>query len=319
MKKQFVLSTILIASFLAYAPLSHSETDPQESMATCRQETILEHWLHWLLMEIGVRKPEDYACFGPVVEDEFANTASAQFEKSLIDDGRYTKAIQKNEALLFRWQYDPYLKPVFDKGLPQDYRYVLRMGPSLRFLYGEPSGVGEGYTIGEHTVRVLEIYRDQKDHYNVAQFTGPFSTHSVDEFMQYTLAFHDIGKSIAFRGGDKNRETRYSVPLSWTLMKAAGFSDQESRLAMELIGQHQQIGSYLQGKVQLDEVREGIARASAASGVSEQQFFKLLEMIFIADAGSYPYLHDHVFRTDSSGKLVPVDDESYMEVKNLYQ
>ena len=38
---------------------------------------------------------------------------------------------------------------------------------SVPFLYAEPSGVSEGYSIGEHTYFVLQIYNDQKGPYQI--------------------------------------------------------------------------------------------------------------------------------------------------------
>ncbi|MNS74564.1 hypothetical protein D3C72_1080450 [compost metagenome] len=252
-----------------------------------------------------------------IVENEMAGTPSARFVLSLINNKMLTASLRNDKALTKFLVFDPYLQSAFLKS--STYRETLTQGLSLMFLFSEPSGVREGYSIGQHTIRTLETFEEQQELYDISKIQIPYTNTSAASLLRYTLAFHDIGKSIAHRGGDKGRETRYSNILAYKLMRASGFTDADSVLAMNLIDQHQLIGSYVQGKMSLKQVTEEFHARAEYLRIKPADYFKMNEIIFIADAGSYPYLRQNAFNKveverangKKAEKLITKDQDRY--------
>lgn len=232
---------------------------------------------------------------GSFVEAELASTPSARFLRSLINQKNLDASIRGDKSFSDSLKVDPYLEPVFSSDEPAGYREMVTQNLSLAFLYGEPSGVQEGYTVGEHTVRVLETFEEQQALYQVHSIKVPYLKHDIQTFLRHILAFHDIGKSIAYRGGDKGREVHYSNKLAFNLIRAAGFTEAESVLALNLVDQHHIIGSYVQGKISLESAATEIRERATKLNVKPAEYLRLLEIIFVSDAGSYPFLRDNVF------------------------
>lgn len=243
-------------------------------------------------------------------------SSEARFVESIFRSLYLDKAIRKDRWLLEGLKADGTLEKVY----AEDPRYqnILIHGPSMRFLYGELSGTAEGYTIGQHTVRVLRVYEEQKKLHGIHRMKPPQGVRNLEVLMRYTMALHDIGKSIAARGGDKSRENVYSVPLSEDILTAMGFQPAEVRLGAALIDQHQVIGQFLQGRSTAEMAANQLKQAAAALGVSEVLFFDLSELVFVSDAGSYPFLQSYVFRRDASGKLIP-KAEKYGELAGFFR
>jgi|GEM_PF-3565903 hypothetical protein len=260
--------------------------------------------------------------YGSIVENEFAGTPSARFVLALVNNLKLTATLKADKALGKFLFYDPYLQPVYLKNSPMNYKETLTQHMSLMFLFSEPSGVREGFSVGNHTIRVLETFEEQRELYNIDEVQIPNSKNSATQLLKYTLAFHDIGKSIAYRGGDKGRETRYSNIIAYDLMRASNFTDADSILAMNLIDQHQLIGSYVQGKMTLEYVTKEITDRAHYLRMNPTDYFKLSELVFVCDAGSYPYLRENAFDkievTRANGKkaqkLVTINRARYAEL-----
>jgi hypothetical protein len=229
-----------------------------------------------------------------------------------LQDGQMVACLENQKALDFSLKQDKWLK----KQLDADDRLqnTFKEDPSYKDLLAEISvknlmagdaGVSEGYSIGQHTTYALLIYESQKQQYKINEQHTPSFVKNKDLFMRYTIAYHDIGKSIAVRTGDKTREVVYSYPIAWRLMKHSDFTDDESRFTIALIHQHQTIGYYLTGQMSLEEATAQIKHMADFSHTSVQDFFYYLEVLYVADAGSYPYLKDKVFEQTPEGKMVP--------------
>lgn len=236
-----------------------------------------------------------FQAFASSPSSNLENTSSARFIRSLIGQKNLDASIRNDKSFSEFLNHDPYLEPVFSSNDPAGYREKITQDLSLGFLYGEPSGVQEGYSVGEHTVRVLETFEEQQGLYQVQSIKVPYLNRDIQTFLRYTLAFHDIGKSIAYRGGDKGREVHYSNKLVYNLVRAAGFSEAESALVLNLVDQHHVIGSYVQGKIDLDSAATEIRERALKLSIAPTEYLRLLEIIFVSDAGSYPFLRDNVF------------------------
>ena len=230
---------------------------------------------------------------------ELTQATGAEIVAALSAEPIYTHAVQMDRQILTQFVNDSHLRQA-SPAYPQN----LAAGPSLSFLFLEPAGVGEGYTIGQHTIRVLDLYRAQKSMYGLTNDPKPSAVVSWDRLLIYTLAFHDIGKSIAYRGGDKSRETVFSVPLAEDLLQVAGLSPLEVKIGASLIDAHELIGRYLQNEISASPVTAQIRLHARQAELDPRTFFALLELVSVADAGSYPALHELVFR-NVNGRLVP--------------
>jgi hypothetical protein len=273
-----------------------------------------EGWKGQILSALDITS-EMNCTYGPLVEKANETSPSAAFIKSLVRQFQFQRDLKR-----------AVLTPLFAKeaklqnAVQADpiYKKVLEETPSLQFLYGEFSGVSEGYTIGEHSVRVLQVYENQKDLYGIKSIHLADRFGDLESVMKYTLAFHDIGKSIAQRSGDKSREADYSGPISDVFMKTAGFSPSAVKLARALIHSHQVIGLFLQQRMTLEKAVISAKNAAAYAEVDPANFFKLMEIIFVCDAGSYDNLRNWVFETTSSGLLQVKDQNTYNELKEQF-
>lgn len=243
------------------------------------------------------------------------DTVSGKFIRQLSENPALTAAIRSNAAFIKQLLDDPRLKFAFE-GNPK-YREVLANGPSLSFLYGQNAGVSEGYSIGEHSTRVLEVFEDQRPHHDLDKIKKPAEVRNLQNVLKHALAFHDIGKSIAVRAGDKSLEEQYSDPLIQILMPASKFNQAETDLAYALVDSHQVIGGYLHGK-SLEQTKDKLKDAASKAKMDPKEFFKLATLFFTCDAGSYPTLKSTVFETKSDGKLTPRSEKSFSELSKEF-
>lgn len=196
------------------------------------------------------------------------------------------------------------------------YKQILDKGPTLRFLLGEPTGVREGYTVGEHASRLLDVYEEQKEIYFPEAKQAIYQIRDFDSFMTDLLVLHDIGKSIGYKAnGGNSTETQYSTPFIGIFFNSMGYQQNEVVLAQSLIDAHKIIGDdYLKSpsKATLEKAVSKIKEAANKTHLNTSLYFDLLEMLFICDAGSYPGLQGRIFTKDrNTKKLTPKDQTAY--------
>lgn len=199
---------------------------------------------------------------------------------------------------------------------------------NIQTLYEGPTGNSDqdAVTIKMHTDKALNIFVNQKEFYREPGQLGTSALENFEKLMAFTIALHDIGKSIAVRLGDKNQEEFFSVPIARVLLKRIGFPSKAIGLATGLIEQHQLIGDTLKKVAALKtQKRESeinktiqlaiskISQQAKISGVSNSVFVKSLAILFIADANSYDYLSKTFFhnKNGSGSMLVPNDEDTY--------
>ncbi len=199
---------------------------------------------------------------------------------------------------------------------------------NIQALYAGPTGNSDqdAVTIKMHTDKALNIFVNQIEFYREQGQLGTSALENFEKLMAFTIALHDIGKSIAVRLGDKNQEEFFSVPIARVLLKKIGFPSKAVGLAAGLIEQHQLIGDTLKKVATLreqkreNEINKTIQLAigkmkqqAKISGVSNSVFVKSLAILFIADANSYDYLSKTFFhnKNGSGSMLVPNDEDTY--------
>jgi hypothetical protein len=253
-------------------------------------------WQLWLLRKLHDEPCPDY--FIPQYQERLpvCDQASPEDMVSCISGIEYlSRKITFDYYLHDQLKNDSDLQKYLQEPDHEDYKVQMDK-PSLPKLFDGPSGTSEDYTIGEHTSRVLRIYENQKMFYPLSSMNVPSYIRDRERFMKYLLTYHDIGKSIsATLYGDNSHEIQYSYPLAWRLMLDSKFSTPETRLAVALINRHKVLGDFMRGLIPRDEVVAELKQSAQFAGATPIQFFNLLEVLFVADAGSYPVLQQQVF------------------------
>lgn len=222
---------------------------------------------------------------------------------SLKTDPFFRKQVQNDSELQSVYSADAAFRTVIEE-------------LAVRDLYDGPSGVSEGYSVGQHTALALAILESQIPHFDFSTMKLPNYLVNPQRFMKYLVAFHDIGKTIGYKVYHNNsHEIEYSYPLAWRLMNNSKFSQDESKLAIALVHEHKVIGDFMQNKISLQEAKASIRRYAKFSACDANTFYSLLEFLYVADAGSYPYLRQKVFREEPTGKLV-IQSDSSNELRN---
>lgn len=179
----------------------------------------------------------------------------------------------------------------------------LRAFPDLAALLDKDNTVGG--SIGEHTLDVMRQMEDQKGFYNLAEVQTKiqdlpgFEHTNVEQFMKVVLAFHDIGKGL----GNTLDQHEHTLPILQKNMKDMGFSEQEVRLASNLVG-NDLLGEWQIGKKHnLSEVRSQLRALAQDSGIPMNAYIAMQKLFYISDASSYSHIQDAFMHKDSSGKL----------------
>lgn len=289
--KRWVLAFIFLIPFIAVGQQQRDFIRPEDS-----------------------RDPEANYAYGSLVESSADQRTSAQVLRALVLDAKVNFALkdhlrQLGSARNFFGLFEPALSSqviLNYRVFSQDpvYRNILDAGPSLRFLMGEPTGTSEGYTVGQHSARLLTIYEDQKQAYFGNKNTQSYQVRNFDQFMKHLVLFHDIGKSVSYRAvGGNQQEIAFSTPFIEIFLRSLEYSQQEILIAQSLIDQHKVIGDYLTSRMSLDSAKRAIRAGARKANLNESRYFDLLEILFVCDAGSYPNLYRNVFVKDAAGKL----------------
>ena len=149
---------------------------------------------------------------------------------------------------------------------------------SFSHEYASGVGVWEGYTLKDHTLMVLR------------QFEKYFSNKGIPvrinkNFFRVVLALHDIGKPKAISKGDKKKQYQYTKEIIMSVLQALDFKDKEINTAAALVS-GDPIGEFIKHGT-LGESRKEIKKCARLAGQNVEQFFKLLEIYYKVDAGSY--------------------------------
>jgi hypothetical protein len=91
----------------------------------------------------------------------------------------------------------------------QDLLDLLNQDPLLDEAYRMSAGVGEGYTVLEHTKMVLQQALEHQHH-----FEEKIKTHLPWNYFLLFLALHDIGKGVALKESTNSNQTKISKKAS---------------------------------------------------------------------------------------------------------
>ncbi|MBS0620186.1 MAG: hypothetical protein JSS61_01840 [Verrucomicrobia bacterium] len=182
---------------------------------------------------------------------------------------------------------------------------TLKQDTQLAHLYSLSAGVGEGYTVEQHTRMVVDSF--------LCEFAGRPEIDSILENAQLTneefalfLALHDIGK------GEAVKEIRHASPqrkekeLLYTQHEVARHCTSQREHVQKVYQQllaDDSIGDYLKGSSTKETAASAIRQSAALSGLSDVQFLELKALFHQIDAASYPYLRQRFFKFDPNERV----------------
>jgi hypothetical protein len=164
-------------------------------------------------------------------------------------------------------------------------------------------------TIEAHTRQVMALYEQQKGHYDLRGVEDSvrgqpgFENFNADRFMKMVLLFHDIGKGLAVHMSPPRDQHEVTTPILRDAMMKIGFSEQEVRLAANLVD-NDLLGEWQSGKSHsVAETRSRLRALAQDSGIPLKAYLTMQKLFYISDAGSYPPLRASFMREDDSHKL----------------
>ncbi|TSC92671.1 MAG: Uncharacterized protein CEN89_539 [Candidatus Berkelbacteria bacterium Licking1014_7] len=145
-------------------------------------------------------------------------------------------------------------------------------------IFNSSIGVWEGYSLREHTLMVMKQFRKY--------FKGkPLPANIEEKKIEIILALHDIGKPRAISEKNKNKAYEYTSDIIEKVLSKLAFSREQIVLSTALIN-GDPIGSYLKGG-NITESAKKIINMAKSSGIQAKDFWQLLKIYYLVDAGSY--------------------------------
>lgn len=147
-------------------------------------------------------------------------------------------------------------------------------------LFAQSAGTIQGYTLGQHTRMVLKQY-----HKYFKQTVFPAGVDNV--FFETVLALHDIGKPEANFAGEIDNQYAYHQVYFNQILPQLGFSAPQLAVANSLINSDP-IREYLyKNRTGPEAAAVSIKAKATEAGMSVNEFWFLLKLMWMCDAGSY--------------------------------
>lgn len=148
------------------------------------------------------------------------------------------------------------------------------LGPAFE----RSAGVGQGYTLAEHTLMVLCIF----EYYFAWR---PMPAQIDRDLFRVILLLHDIGKPAAIAREGKGAQHRYNREIALRVLSALGFCKAETGLADALVS-HDPLGPLFRAG-HVDGPARAIREAAAKAGLARLSMLDVFSVMFRCDAGSY--------------------------------
>jgi hypothetical protein len=227
-----------------------------------------------------------------IVANQNLVSSSERLEKvfyHIVQSGRYIPVCDTQGTILFTPEmYDQRHRlvniaqqPSFDrKEVEQALQADYEPAKLLRLFeqdFGEEfekdAGVGEGYTLKQHTLMVLK------------QFDRYFGHLPDANAWRVLIVLHDIGKPEAIVRESKEHQHEYTLPIAKAVLKKLGYGTHDVRAWATLVA-GDPIGKYLQYN-DLHGAASTLVEMVQEAEVPFDVFFNRILILFQADAGSY--------------------------------
>jgi len=163
---------------------------------------------------------------------------------------------------------------------PEELLDALKKLPFIKRLYEGDTGTWEGYRLDEHTNMVTRQY----EKYFADRWKSPFISQKTFRTM---LELHDLGKPLAVQiTKNSANQHEYTMKFLPAIMERVGLDSREIEVAIAIINQDN-LGEYLQGKIDAQTAAANIRTIADDAGVPVVQLFELIKMYYMCDAGAY--------------------------------
>lgn len=166
---------------------------------------------------------------------------------------------------------------------------ALKLNPKLADLYPKPVGVKERYSLERHTLMMMG--QRQKFFPN---FASPLLSPQIRELAD---ALHDIGKPIGVeRYGDAGKllQHEFTMIIISEIFEKLEFYDEKSKKVLEAYINQDYIGDYIKSHSRYSEMKidawtmaQAIYDRSVSIGASVRDYYDLIKVLYMSDAGSY--------------------------------
>jgi hypothetical protein len=181
----------------------------------------------------------------------------------------------------------------------------------LKSFFDGSNGVLCANTIRTHVQKSFKTLEDQYKFFDIDHIdVGGIS---AKEFMRLFIILHDIGKPFALALGDRNLQHEYSAKIIKSVMKRLGFNNQTITLAITFV-ENDIMGDIRQEKISAQKGLEKLAEQAGKTVLSIKDFFTLILLFFIADAGSYQSVRNLDAFDYVDGQLI-IKSETYKQIK----
>jgi O-acetyl-ADP-ribose deacetylase (regulator of RNase III) len=170
------------------------------------------------------------------------------------------------------------------------------------------------YTVEAHTLNVLN------------QFERYFSTHFNEMYIEtfrLLLLLHDVGKSVAYKKGNRNCQYSETIDIISKYQKGLNISDENFQLFKAILS-NDSLGMYMQGKTAIDLVYNDVIQKSRQTDIDVKKIFYLLSVYYQCDVASYTedagglkYL-EYLFEYKDGCKIYN-DDKKLLQFSARYQ
>lgn len=197
-----------------------------------------------------------------------------------------------------KWK-DSVLRSLENQNLDGDsFVAVLSQNLQLARLFQMDAGVAERYTVGQHTVEVL----------NTALKYQYFAKPIVEKVMRWEefllfLALHDIGKGLANESIMNNPiqfelfkdvELKNTSHILIDVMKELGIDQQVISISSSMLMYDAQ-GLYLRGLISKEEYLDNLIEMAHQANLDLGDFYSIFDLFHRIDAKSYPSLSVSIF------------------------
>lgn len=133
------------------------------------------------------------------------------------------------------------------------------------------------YTIETHTINVL----NQFERY----FSSHFDEMNIEDF-RLLLLLHDIGKSVAYKKGNKENQYIETINIISENKEILNISDYTFSLFKTIL-ENDSLGMYMQGKMSLEAIYDDVVQRAKKINIEIDELFYLLSVYYQCDVASY--------------------------------
>lgn len=133
------------------------------------------------------------------------------------------------------------------------------------------------YIIEAHTINVYNQFEKY--------FSKYFLSNKLEEFRLFLL-LHDIGKSLAYKQGDRDNQYDLTINELQKYQVELDISEEDLTLFIALLHAGS-IGKYMENKVSLNEIFDTIITQSKKTKLPIEEFFYFLSVYYQCDIASY--------------------------------